>query len=184
MAPAFMDGQIRLMAADRAAFTAVRSRTGAELHRHRSAAIMGNEPTPDSRAEGSTDIPENRSTPAVSTCLAAGTALRIRSAPRTTAAPNRPRIQAAGSTAAVEAAVTPAAMAAGDIITRALSSGGFTVAMDASGLPPFVQRTHKGWGTRSCVNTQLENAVAQLPRIPALPRELRRGKSGTLTLQQ
>src|ERR1039457_301966 len=31
--------------------------------------------------------------------------------------------------------------------------------MDVSGLPPFAQRTHKGWGTRSCVNTQLENAV-------------------------
>src|ERR1035441_2151831 len=43
--------------------------------------------------------------------------------------------------------------------TRALSSGVFTVAMDVSGLPPFAQRTHKGWRTRSCVNTQLENAV-------------------------
>src|SRR5664280_2677074 len=31
--------------------------------------------------------------------------------------------------------------------------------MDVSGLPPFAQRTPKGWGTRSCVNTQLENAV-------------------------
>ena len=118
MAPASMDGQIRLMAADRAAFTAARSRTDAEHNRPFSAAIMGNEPTPDSQAEGSTDIPENRSTPAVSTCLAVGTALRIRSAPRTSAAPNRPRIQAAGSTAAVEAAVTPAATAAGDIITK------------------------------------------------------------------
>ena len=48
----------------------------------------------------------------------------------------------------------------GPLRARALSSGVFTVAMDASGLPPFVQRTHKGWGTRSCVNTQLENAVA------------------------
>ena len=42
--------------------------------------------------------------------------------------------------------------------TRALSAGVFAVAMDASGLPPFVQRTHKGWDTRSCVNPQLENA--------------------------
>src|ERR1035437_9611112 len=38
-----------------------------------------------------------------------------------------------------------------------LSAGVFPVAMDVSGLPPFAQRTHKGWGTRSCVNTQLEN---------------------------
>src|SRR5665213_292287 len=45
---------------------------------------------------------------------------------------------------------------------RALSAVVFTVAMDVSGLPPFAQRTHKGWGTRSCVNTQLENAVAAL----------------------
>jgi hypothetical protein len=109
MAPAFTAGPSRLMAA--------RSRTGAEHNRPFSAAIMGNEPTPDSQAEGSTDIPENRSTRAVSTCLAAGTALRIRSAHRTLAAPNRPRIQAAGSMA-VEAAVTPAATAAGDIITK------------------------------------------------------------------
>ena len=113
-----MAGQSRLMAADWAAFTAAHSKTGAELHQHLSAAIMGNEPTPDKRAEGSMDIPENLSTPAVSTCLAAGMARRIRSAPRTTAAPNRPRIQAAGSTAAVEAAVTPAATAAGGIITK------------------------------------------------------------------
>jgi hypothetical protein len=116
MAPASMDRQIRLMAADRAVFTAARSRAGAELHRHLSAAIMGNEPTPDKRAEGSTDIPENRSTPAVSTYLAAATALRIRSAPRTTAAPNLPRVLEAGSMA-VEAAATLAAMEAGDIIT-------------------------------------------------------------------
>src|ERR1019366_3032371 len=45
-------------------------------------------------------------------------------------------------------------------LPRALSGGVFTVAMDVSGLPPFALRTHKGWGTRSCVNTQLENAVA------------------------
>src|ERR1035437_6168057 len=44
-------------------------------------------------------------------------------------------------------------------LPRALSAGVFTVAMDLSVLPPFAQRTHKGWGTRSCVNTQLENAV-------------------------
>src|ERR1017187_1312159 len=42
---------------------------------------------------------------------------------------------------------------------RALLAVVFTVAMDVSGLPPFAQRTHKGWGTQSCVNTQLENAV-------------------------
>src|ERR1019366_5732757 len=49
---------------------------------------------------------------------------------------------------------------------RALSAGVFTVAMDVCGLPPFAQRTHKGWGTRSCVNTQLENAVDK-PTCPA-----------------
>jgi hypothetical protein len=42
---------------------------------------------------------------------------------------------------------------------RALSSGVFTAAMDVSGLPPIPQRARNGWGTRSCVNTQLENAV-------------------------
>ena len=44
-------------------------------------------------------------------------------------------------------------------LPRALSGGVFTVATNVSGLPPFAQRTHKGWGTRSCANTQLENAV-------------------------
>src|ERR1039458_7045813 len=42
---------------------------------------------------------------------------------------------------------------------RALSAVVFTVAMDVSGLPSIPQRARNGWGTRSCVNTQLENAV-------------------------
>jgi hypothetical protein len=104
------------MAADRVAFTPVRSKTGAEVHPPLSAAIMANGLSPD--AEGSTDIPKNRSIPAASTCLEAATALRIRSAPRTSAAQSPLRIPAAGSTAAAEAAATPAATVAGDIITR------------------------------------------------------------------
>src|ERR1039458_9575495 len=35
---------------------------------------------------------------------------------------------------------------------------------ESAGLPPFPQRARKGWGTRSCVNTQLENAVTQRRR--------------------
>jgi hypothetical protein len=107
------------MAADRVAFTPVRSKTGAEVHPPLSAAIMANGLSPDAEAEGSTDIPKNRSIPAASTCLEAATALRIRSAPRTSAAQSPLRIPAAESTAAeVEAAVIPAAMAAGDITTK------------------------------------------------------------------
>lgn len=108
------------MVADRAVFTAVRSKIGAELLRPLSVVTMGSGPTPDKRAEGLTDIPKS-SIPAASTCLAAATALRIHSAPRTSATPNRLGTLAAGSTAA-EAAATPAATGAGDIITKDESS--------------------------------------------------------------
>ena len=101
----------RATPAGRAAFTAARSRLGAERHPLLSAAITGDGLTPHLRGMALWNLPPGRSAPAASISLAGDTVLSI-----PMAAATRPKASAAGSTPA--AVVIPTVTTGRDIVTK------------------------------------------------------------------